>query len=425
MNIAQWRTLTLGADNPAETMIKDPQTRRLFLRLRRRARDGEVSATFVFRFRPKHEAGSKRPAPVTITLGPRSETTLKQARNKAAALNSTIDEGLDPRMVRMDAADAARERVLEKLIDDYYIDMTERGVVNRDSIRGTLRKRLACWLKLDIDQMTRSDWTREVAKVNPRTGRVYKDANQRINRFLSFVVSRDHLQVHPLAALRHQRRTRAQEMEAKAQRSAGIGGTSGRALSDGELRRVWQAASDTGNPYHRLTRAQLLTGCRRGELAQLRHEWVEGDWLVFPAEVTKQGRPHYVYITAPFRAALGHEPTPSGLVFPSARGPRVQTHLSEVVMSGWGPLQKRFNEQCGIADLRSHWFRKTVATRLLERGEQRQAVRALLGQKTGTDRLDDAYDLRDWRDEQERLAKVWAAHITSVTDGPVRLEVVA
>src|SRR5262245_467438 len=73
-------------------------------------------------------------------------------------------------------------------------------------------------------------------------------------------VERGFITANPLAGLRRPMRTRAERLKAAK--------NGGRSLSDDEIRNVWQAAESFG-AFGGLVRLALLTGLRRGELAQI------------------------------------------------------------------------------------------------------------------------------------------------------------
>jgi integrase len=73
-----------------------------------------------------------------------------------------------------------------------------------------------------------------------------------------------------------------------------------RVLTDVELRRVWAATfTSDGFPawYGPLVRLAILTGHRRGEIAALQGEWIDGAWITVPADFYKTERPHRFYLT--------------------------------------------------------------------------------------------------------------------------------
>jgi integrase len=104
------------------------------------------------------------------------------------------------------------------------------------------------------------------------------------------------------------KRSRAERLAAAAN-----GGT---ALSDEEIRRVWQA-SDLGS-FGGLVRLALLTSLRRGELAQLERSRILADCIVIVPEHAKTGAQHEVPLTDLMRQVIAAQPvTTSKLLFPS------------------------------------------------------------------------------------------------------------
>lgn len=116
-----------------------------------------------------------------------------------------------------------------------------------------------------------------------------------------------------------------------------------RALSDDELRAVWNAAKGSPGSFGLALRLLMLTGQRRSEIAGLR--WEEVDWdrklLVIPADrVKNRAGAHEVALTEPALAILRDalaayeaRALTSGLVFPSDTG--------DTPIGGWTQLRKK------------------------------------------------------------------------------------
>jgi integrase len=122
-----------------------------------------------------------------------------------------------------------------------------------------------------------------------------------------------------------------------------------RKLSDDELRALWAMPDE---PYGRLLRFALLTGCRIGEAQQFEPDQVVGDlWTI---AMTKNGKPHTVPLT-PTAAALAADGWPK---------------------RGYQALFSRFVAH-GIA-WRPHDLRRTAATRMSEAGVSSDAIEAVL-----------------------------------------------
>src|SRR5204862_161290 len=94
-----------------------------------------------------------------------------------------------------------------------------------------------------------------------------------------------------------------------------------RALSDAEIKTVWQAAERLPYPFGPFFRLALLTGQRRSEVASMR--WADIDeeartWTI-PAELTKPGRAHVVPLSPLAVAILAECPCSGGYVFSTGR----------------------------------------------------------------------------------------------------------
>src|SRR6516225_12167509 len=149
-----------------------------------------------------------------------------------------------------------------------------------------------------------------------------------------------------LAGLRRPKRSRAERLAA--------GANGGRALSDDEIRNVWQAAGSFG-AFGGLVRLAVLTGLRRGELAQLeRARDLTADRIVVQPEPAKTGNPHEVPLTPLMRAVIAGAPVAtSKLLFPSpATGGR---------LAGWTRWVTNLRQASGV-DFRLHDLRRTART---------------------------------------------------------------
>jgi integrase len=70
-----------------------------------------------------------------------------------------------------------------------------------------------------------------------------------------------------------------------------------RVLTDAEINAIWHATAD-GKIFSNIVRLLLLTGQRRGEIAQLQTSWLKENEIVFPKEVTKNGLEHHLPLGA-------------------------------------------------------------------------------------------------------------------------------
>ena len=109
-------------------------------------------------------------------------------------------------------------------------------------------------------------------------------------------------------------RTRAERLATK---------ENGRALADHEIVALWHAADAGNSSFDALVQMALLTGMRRGELADLTWQDVGSDRLTLHADATKSGAPHAVPLTPLMRLLLARQKRSTApYIFPTVTGPR-------------------------------------------------------------------------------------------------------
>jgi integrase len=155
-----------------------------------------------------------------------------------------------------------------------------------------------------------------------------------------------------------------------------------RFLSEAEIARLAAAldaeAQRTGNPYPSAAiKLLLLTGCRRGEIVNLRWEHVDFEHECLRLPDSKTG-PKVVYLNAPARALLGALPriADNRRVIP---GIKVES-ASAAIDNVWPSVRKG----AGLADVRLHDLRHSFASVCAAGGLSLPIIGALLGHKHAT-----------------------------------------
>ncbi len=147
-----------------------------------------------------------------------------------------------------------------------------------------------------------------------------------------------------------------------------------RFLTRAEIERLHQALDahggrGSGAQQADIIRLLLLTGCRKGELVNLRWPEVRDDRLVLADSKTG---PRAVYLSAEARAILARQPRAGKYVFPS----RTDPHASR---SAELSLWRKVRRSAGIADVRLHDLRHTFASHAVMAGVPLPVVSRLLG----------------------------------------------
>jgi len=165
--------------------------------------------------------------------------------------------------------------------------------------------------------------------------------------FLNWCIKRDYLQTSPLVRL---------DCPKNMERS--------RVLTDDELVRVWRGAP--AGVYGDIVKLLVLTGQRRGQIANLKPEFVQGDAITWPARGMKSNRVHSIPMTSTMADILVHYP--QGI-------PRI---------AHWAWFKKKLDKSSGVRDWVLHDLRRTFATKLAEMGVAPHIIERLLAHSGGT-----------------------------------------
>ena len=346
--------------------VRRPKTGQVFLW------DGEVrgfgvrilpsgSKTFWFQYRPRGGGSSRM-----IRIDSFPKISVAKARDQARVFAGKVSSGGNPaaelRAERM--RDKATLRVLLAEGGPYSQELERRGVVNIKPALSSLRRGLHGLMSKEVTYLTRRELVAAIAAIEAdgRPGAA-QDLRRFTRVFLEWCVGSGFLTANPLAGLRRPMRSRAERLKA--------GANGGRALSDDEIRQLWQSAGSFGS-FGGLVRLALLTGLRRGELAQLeRARDLLTDRIVVRPEHAKTGAQHEVPLTALMRAVITGTPvSTSKLLFPSpATGGR---------LAGWTRWVANLRQASGV-DFRLHDLRRTARTLMSHLGVAEDIAELAIG----------------------------------------------
>jgi integrase len=151
-----------------------------------------------------------------------------------------------------------------------------------------------------------------------------------------------------------------------------------RVLKDDEIVKVWNAAERQGYPHGSIVQLLLLTGQRKGEIANLRQPWInEKDrTITLPDWICKNGQEH----TFPYsdRVAGILEAIPrrnsTDLLFPT-------WVADDRPISGWSKYKANLKD--GVPGWVLHDLRRTFATKLAELAVSPTTVERMLNHAMG------------------------------------------
>lgn len=176
--------------------------------------------------------------------------------------------------------------------------------------------------------------------------------------FLNWCVSAGHLEANPLASVRNVGKIKGRE----------------RVLTTEELRTVTRHALQYPNMFGPLVALCILTGQRRGEVAEFRRSFINEDMITLPASLTKNGREHSFPIGPLAQQVIATIPDTGDRLFPGRDddGP----------FRGWASAKTRFDPLTTQWQL--HDLRRTYATVHAEIGTPIHVIEKLLNHVSGT-----------------------------------------
>ena len=180
-------------------------------------------------------------------------------------------------------------------------------------------------------------------------------------------------------------------------------------LSDDELRRVWEAATESGM-FGIIVKVLILTGQRRGEIAALRPEFFKDGICTLPGTLTKNRREHSFPVGALCATVLasGQGREPAALLFPARGEP-------EHAFNGWSKSKRKLDELSGVHDWTLHDLRRTFATNLAALAVPPHITERLLNHATGTiSGVAAIYNRFPYMDEMRAAIALWEERLASL-----------
>jgi len=343
--------------------------------------------------------------PHRVNIGRWPTMTLRDARLEAHEILRDAGKGIDTVAVRKAAAAEAQQR---KLRGDTFEDLARKCM---EAIAPEIRDRTAQEYqrilranvhprigKLRPEAVTKGD-IREVFRAVEKQGRIAANRTLAVvRRVFNWAASQDLVPASPVVGLKSSSETPRV-----------------RVYTDDELRRIVKGVE--GTRYEDVVRLILATGSRITET--MNAEWADFDfkqglWVV-PAEKRKTRK------TKPSAHAV---PLPVGVVELLERRraslPDGCRWLFPAKRSGgywkWGSAEdEAVREKTGVADLRAHDLRRTMATRIRALGFPRETVDVVLAHRES--RLAQTYQVYDHLREKAAALEAWERELARILAG--------
>lgn len=352
-----------------------------------------------------------------LTLGSTKSLSLGEARKLAGQLRAKIEAGGDPHGEKLEQrrlVDAEKQQEIEEqqlrvevLWEKYMVQVGSRLRSKDEKDRVFRRNILPTISGLSVKCVTRRHALAVIDALVDRDKRRMADkVRQEGAAFFQWLLEREHVDRNVFAGVRKACTTKSIRT---------------RVLSDDELKAIWIACEPEGR-WACWVRLLILTGCRNMEVRGAR--WSEFDFRsrtwVIPAERSKNGRPHTIFLTSTMVAVIKKVPRFKGVdfVFPAV-GNACQPMSGDQKVKD--RIAKRVNLarfQEGLAEFENwcvHDFRRTIATGLQRLGYRPDIADQVIGH-VGSTRMGAAAHYLHHRYEAERkdALRTWTKHIAKV-----------
>ena len=297
-----------------------------------------------------------------MSLGPSTVLTCEQARNRAMALIAAAKGGDDPAAKRDAERQAVTVKELAKRFDEEHIALRVKATTGKGYRRLLDKTILPSIGNLRITDVTRAD----IAKLHHDQRRIPYEANRCLEVVSKMFTLAELWGLRPDGT--NPRKHIKKYPEEKRERF----------LSQAEMRRVGEVLRDMEGEGIELpsaiaaVRLLMLTGCRLGEIMNLKWEYVDlaGRALRLPDSKTGAKVVHLGQAAIDVLAKIAKAPRNPWVIVGTLPGAR---------LSDLQPFWQRVRARAGLKDARIHDLRHTFASTAVAAGQGLPMIGKLLG----------------------------------------------
>lgn len=357
------------------------------------APSGRKSFVYLYRFEGK---------PRRMTLGVFPRVSLADARVEVAQAVQKLERDIDPGTEKIAARKEARDaESFAELADEFIRRHAKPNLKSwKDVQRQLAVDAIPAWGKRKARYIARRDVIELIDCIMDRGAPVTANRTLALlKQVFKFGVQRDILEVSPAVLVDRPFREKERTV----------------VLEEDEIGTFWNGL-DKANMTEDVRialRLCLVTGQRRAEVAGLSHGEINGDWWELPAERSKNGKAHRIFLS-PLAKRLIKEASGEGFLFPARKAagsgqivPIQPVALINAISTNRDALgSKRFTV---------HDLRRTVATRMAQIKISRFDISRVLNH-TDSD-VTARYDKYAYDPQKKAALLKWARRIQWILSG--------
>jgi integrase len=185
-----------------------------------------------------------------------------------------------------------------------------------------------------------------------------------------------------------------------------------RVLTPDEIKRFWLACGRINGPFGAVCKLLLLTGCRRNEIAKMRHDELVGETLHLPGTRTKNKKPHQIPLPPLALQIIDSLPRIEGCSF-------VFTTNGRTPISGWTKVKRQLDAEMGNPPpFRIHDLRRTAVTGMAELRIPHDVIELCVNHISGVRAgVAGTYNRAQLLSERQAALVRWSNHIQGLVGG--------
>jgi integrase len=388
--------LSLGGKR--DIIFFDDQLRGFGYRLRL-SRDGKRTLkSWIVQYR--HAGRGRR-----YLIGSAEVLSAEAARTEAKKVLAKVELDQDPQAARLERREKDRDRF--DAVVATFLAAKKPNV--RPGTFSQLRRYLADgpWFKefhaKPLDRITRKDVAARILRITNESGPAQAcEVRSALSSFYVWAMHQGLTEANPVIGTERPKTNGARE----------------RVLSDDELRRIWNAATEIGGDYSAVIRLLILTGARRAEVGDM--TWPEinldaGTWTI-PAERSKNHRQHVLPVMPMMRQII------DTVLRMASRDALFGRRGRGFTAWSWKDCKPRLDQVSGVRNWRVHDLRRSAATKMADIGVPPHIIEAVLNHHSGHRAgVAGIYNRSPYEREVRNALAMWHDHLRTLIAGSERV----
>lgn len=347
------------------------------------------------------------------------DVSLADAREAFDIAKVKVKNGIDPLAEKQQANEERRKApTVADLVDEYIERHAKRFKRSWQDDERLLKKEIVpIWGNRKAEEIKKRDVILLLESIVDRGTPAMSNQVLKITRkMFNFAVERDILQFTPFAGVKALAPNNSRE----------------RTLTESEVKTFWVSIDNASvsDEIKRALKLVLVTAQRPGEVTGMHTRELDGNWWTIPAERSKNGKEHRVYLTATALELIG-DIQGQGFIFPCPHKDKEQaidSHALPVAVRrnlAW-PITdakgKRLYDKDGkqatenrlnVDQFTPHDLRRTAATFMAGMGFMDEIIDAVLNHvKQG---IISTYNRHKYDKEKQQALEAWERKLTSIT----------